>query len=132
MNLHPDLSFIAMVTHASLVVQSVMALLLVLSFWSWWQIFLKMFVLRRAVASTNVFEEEFWKGGDLAALYQRASQARDSGTIERIFSARSQRRAVHSAKVVFGDHWPGVNDACRPGRTPSERIALRALEGMSR
>jgi len=95
LNLHPDLSFIAMVTHASFVVQLVMALLLVLSLWSWWQIFLKMFVLRRAVASTNVFEEEFWKGGDLAALYQRASQARDGGTLERIFSAGFREFAKH-------------------------------------
>ncbi len=95
MNLHPDLSFIAMVTHASVLVQVVMALLLGLSLWSWWQIFLKMFVLKRAAASTNVFEEEFWKGGDLTALYQRASQARDGGTLERIFSAGFREFSKH-------------------------------------
>ena len=95
MNLHPDLSFISMVTHASIVVQAVMALLLLLSLWSWWQIFLKMFVLRRATASTDTFEEEFWKGGDLAALYQRASQTRDSGTLERIFTAGFREFSKH-------------------------------------
>ena len=36
-----------MVAHASIVVQAVMVLLLILSLWSWWQIFLKMFALRR-------------------------------------------------------------------------------------
>jgi biopolymer transport protein TolQ len=95
LNLHPDLSFISMVTHASIVVQAVMALLLLLSLWSWWQIFLKMFVLRRAMASTDTFEEDFWKGGDLAALYQRASQTRDSGTLERIFTAGFREFSKH-------------------------------------
>ena len=69
MNLHPDLSFVAMVIHASFVVQAVLALLLLLSLWSWWQIFLKMFALKRAASSTDAFEDEFWKGGDLTALY---------------------------------------------------------------
>jgi biopolymer transport protein TolQ len=87
LNVHPDLSFVAMVAHASIVVQAVMVLLLVLSLWSWWQIFLKMFALRRAESSTDAFEDEFWKGGDLNALYQRASQARDGGALERVFSA---------------------------------------------
>jgi biopolymer transport protein TolQ len=95
LNLHPDLSFISMVTHASFVVQAVMALLLLLSLWSWWQIFLKMFALKRAAASTDVFEDEFWKGGDLAALYQRASQARDGGPLERIFSAGFREFSKH-------------------------------------
>jgi hypothetical protein len=35
LNLHPDLSFVSMVIHASFVMQSVLALLLVLSLWSW-------------------------------------------------------------------------------------------------
>ena len=95
MNLHPDLSFIAMVAHASVVVQAVMALLLLLSLWSWWQIFLKMFALKRAARSTDAFEDEFWKGGDLNALYQRASQSRDAGAMERIFTAGFREYAKH-------------------------------------
>src|SRR5207237_7323162 len=87
LNLHPDLSFVAMVAHASVVVQAVMVLLLLLSLWSWWQIFLKMFALKRAANSTDAFEDEFWKGGDLNALYQRASQSREAGAMERIFTA---------------------------------------------
>ena len=87
MNLHPDLSFVAMVAHASVVVQAVMGLLLVLSLWSWWQIFLKLFALKRATRNTDAFEDEFWKGGVLNALYQRASQSRNAGAMERIFTA---------------------------------------------
>ena len=40
-----------------------------------WQIFLKMFALKRAAAKTDAFEDEFWKGGDLNALFQRSSPA---------------------------------------------------------
>ena len=80
MNVHPDLSFLAMIAHASVVVQVVMALLLLLSLLSWWYIFLKLFALQRARARAPTrFEREFWSGGDLNELYQRASQARDGG-----------------------------------------------------
>ena len=48
MNVHADLSFVNLILHASVVVQAVVALLGLLSLWSWWQIFLKMFQLRRA------------------------------------------------------------------------------------
>ena len=59
------------------VVEERLAVLLVgLSLWSWWQIFIKMFQLRRAARDTDRFEDEFWKGGDLADLYQRTAQAR--------------------------------------------------------
>ncbi len=51
-----------------------MVLLVLLSLWSWWQIFLKMFQLKRTTRDTDAFEDEFWKGGDLAELYQRASR----------------------------------------------------------
>ena len=95
MNLHPDLSFVAMVAHASVVVQAVLVLLLLLSLWSWWQIFLKMFALKRAASDTDTFEDEFWKGGDLAEMYQRANQSRAGGALERIFSAGFREFAKH-------------------------------------
>jgi len=102
LNLHPDLSFLSMVIHASVVVQAVMLLLLLLSMWSWWQIFLKMFALKGAASRTDAFEDEFWKGGDLNALFQQASQRRDNAALERIFSASvatmdSARRAMRAS-----------------------------------
>ena len=95
MNLHPDLSFFAMMLHASVVVQAVMALLLLASLWSWWQIFLKLFQLKRATRETDAFEDEFWKGGDLAELFQRATQARVGGGLEHIFSAGFREYSKH-------------------------------------
>ena len=76
MNVHADLSFVNLILNASVVVQAVVLMLVLLSLWSWWQIFLKLFQLRRAARDTDRFEDEFWKGGDLAELYQRTSQSR--------------------------------------------------------
>jgi biopolymer transport protein TolQ len=95
LNLHTDLSFITLITQASFVVQAVLALLVFLSLWSWWQIFLKLFQLRRAARDTDMFEDEFWKGGDLADIYQRAGQSRVGGSLEHVFSAGFREYSKH-------------------------------------
>jgi biopolymer transport protein TolQ len=89
------LSFVTLILHASIIVQAVIVLLAVLSLWSWWQIFLKLFQLKRATRETNAFEDEFWKGGDLAELFQRASQARVGGGLEHIFTAGFREYSKH-------------------------------------
>ena len=95
MNVHADLSFLALVMQASVVVQAVMALLAFLSLWSWWQIFLKRFQISRSARDTSRFEDEFWKGGDLAELYQRVAQSRSGTGLENIFSAGFREYAKH-------------------------------------
>jgi biopolymer transport protein TolQ len=95
LNVHADLSFITLILQASIVVQAVVALLAFLSLWSWWQIFLKMFQLRRASRDTDAFEDQFWKGGDLADLYQRTQQARTGSGMEHIFTAGFREFAKH-------------------------------------
>ena len=82
-----DLSFISLITGASLIVQLVMALLLIVSVMSWTYIFRKMFAIRRARTQTESFERAFWSGGSLQGLYQSASNSADSGALERIFEA---------------------------------------------
>jgi biopolymer transport protein TolQ len=83
-----DLSFISLITNASVVVQLVMLLLLLASLMSWWTIFGKMFSIREAVRRADNFENEFWSGGDLNALYQRALSGRRSVIgMEKIFEA---------------------------------------------
>jgi biopolymer transport protein TolQ len=94
-NVHTDLSFVTLIIHASFIVQAVIALLALLSLWSWWQIFLKMFQLRRASRDTDRFEDEFWKGGDLAELYQRTSQSRTGSGMDHIFTAGFREFAKH-------------------------------------
>jgi biopolymer transport protein TolQ len=107
LNVHTDLSFLTLVLHASIVVQAILVLLVFLSLWSWWQIFLKLFQLRRTSAETDRFEDEFWKGGDLNDLFQRASQARIGGGMEHIFTAGfrefSKHRRQGSSSVVTLD-----------------------------
>ena len=124
MNLHPDLSFVAMVTHASVVVQAVMALLLLFSLWSWSQIFLKLFVLKRASRQTDRFEDEFWKGGDLNELFQRATQNR-GGALERVFSAGFREYSKHRRQ---GSTAAATMDSTRRAMRASYQRELDVLE----
>lgn len=83
-----DLSILSLITKASLVVQLVMALLVVLSLASWTAIFQKWIQLRRARAETEEFEKRFWSGADLAKLHEQAmNPRRKAGAEERIFEA---------------------------------------------
>ncbi len=107
MNVHADLSFVTLVSQASVVVQAVLLLLVALSLWSWWQIFLKRFQLRRTAADTDAFEDEFWKGGDLNDLFQRTSQSTTGAGLQHIFTAGfrefSKHRKQGSAAAVTMD-----------------------------
>ncbi len=94
MNVHPDLSFIALIAQASVVVQAVLALLVALSVWSWWRIFVKLFQLKRATRETLAFEDDFWRGGDLVDLYQRTSQTH-AGGLQHIFTAGFREYSKH-------------------------------------
>lgn len=99
MNEH-DLSILTLVTEASLLVQAVMALLLVISLVSWTLIFRKWFTIKAAQRASNRFEDKFWQGAELNALYQEVSHAsRDPGPMARIFEAgmKEFRRARQSA-----------------------------------
>src|SRR5512142_6728 len=124
-NVHTDLSFLNLVLHASVVVQGIMLLLAAASMWSWWQIFLKMFQLRRTARDTDRFEDEFWKGGDLNELFQRASQARVGGGMEHIFTAGfrefSKHRRQGSSSVV-------TLDAARRAMRAAYQREIDALE----
>jgi biopolymer transport protein TolQ len=81
------MSVLSLITGASVLVQMVMAGLLIASLLSWYYIFLKTFTYKRATRLADEFEKEFWSGGDLNELYQRAAGSRGAGTLERIFEA---------------------------------------------
>ncbi len=92
MTVTQDLSFFGMISNASLLVQLVMALLLLVSAMSWTYIFRKMFTIRNAIARTTEFETVFWSGANLNNLYEDVSSGRrqrngQSGALERIFEA---------------------------------------------
>ena len=80
-----DLSILRLVLQASPVVQLVMGLLLLASLMSWSIIFGKRSMVRQARANAERFENSFWSGGDLSALY-RSIESRGSSTgMESIF-----------------------------------------------
>jgi biopolymer transport protein TolQ len=66
-----ELSIIHLILNASIVVQVVMGLLLLASLVSWTIIFRKRRLLSRAHDEAESFENSFWKGGDLTALYRQ-------------------------------------------------------------
>jgi biopolymer transport protein TolQ len=87
-NVTTDISLVSLVTNASVLVQIIMALLLVVSLMSWSYIFTKMLTIRRARSQTTQFEDNFWSGADLNTLYQRTtSNSADAGSLERIFES---------------------------------------------
>jgi len=88
MNVSADLSILSLVTQATLVVQLVMALLLLISLASWTSIFSKGSAISRARRETEAFERRFWSGSDLGQLYQAAINSKHKTVaLERIFEA---------------------------------------------
>ncbi|MDD3516942.1 MAG: protein TolQ [Chromatiales bacterium] len=81
------MSFVALITQASLVVQVVMAILVLASVISWTLIFLKWRVLREARGAASEFEERFWSGIDLVQLYEGIRRKTELSGLEHIFSA---------------------------------------------
>ena len=88
----------ALVANASLLVQALMLLLLIISLVSWFYIFRKYIMLRQARQQTEQFEHEFYKTTSLTNLHQASLANRHaSGGMERIFSAGMQSFADISA-----------------------------------
>jgi biopolymer transport protein TolQ len=86
--MNQDLSIVQLILHASLVVQLVITLLVVISVSSWAAIFRKLFALNKVKAQNDTFEREFWSGVSLNDLFAAATQnARVSGPMERIFAS---------------------------------------------
>ena len=91
-----DMSVLGLITGASVLVQVVMLLLLLASILSWYYIFLKIFIFRRATQLADRFEKEFWSGVDLNDLFQRAVNARNSaGALERVFESGFREFVKH-------------------------------------
>lgn len=88
MNVTTDLSLLALVSQASLLVKLVMLLLLAVSLVSWWFIFRKAFILRDTRRRSEDFERTFWSGPDLNQLFQSiVGGKRTASSMDRIFEA---------------------------------------------
>lgn len=128
MTVTQDLSFITLITNASVLVQLVMALLLAVSVMSWTYIFRKMFAIRSARSQTEEFERAFWSGGNLSTLYQDASSNRrkgagKTGALERIFEAGMDE--FNKVKASIGHKNGGDNAALLEGARRAMRAAYQ-------
>ena len=65
-----ELNVFALIWGASLPVKFVLLVLILFSLISWIIIFRKNALINRADSSANDFEERFWSGSDLAALFR--------------------------------------------------------------
>ncbi|OGB34472.1 MAG: protein TolQ [Burkholderiales bacterium RIFCSPLOWO2_12_FULL_61_40] len=86
--MNQDLSILHLVLNASVVVQAVMLLLMLISISSWAAIFRKLFALNRVKSLNEVFERNFWSGSSLNDLFATASKnPTEGGPMERIFAS---------------------------------------------
>jgi len=109
------LSILSLITNASVLVQAVMALLLVVSLMSWTFIFRKMFAVRQAKQQTERFEENFWSGVDLNELFAAAQKRRQRvGALGRIFEAgMNEYQKGRQQKIDAGSLLDGARRAMR-------------------
>lgn len=117
--MHAETSLLLLVLNASIVVQLVLVSLIVVSVVSWTMIFDRSAVLKRARREANDFEERFWSGGDLSALYRELDgENRGVGGLAAIFHA-GFKEYVRLRKGEGGDPM-----AILMGTERSMRVAL--------
>jgi biopolymer transport protein TolQ len=80
-----ELSFVQLMLKASPLVQAVMALLFLISLFSWTLIFRKSRYLKKVRKIADQFEDDFWKGKDLNSLFNRISASKAIVGVENIF-----------------------------------------------
>ena len=127
MNVTHDMSVLSLITNASVLVQLVMAGLLMASVFSCYYIFIKIFVYKRAMRQADKFERDFWGGGELNELFQRAVNARDSsGSLERIFE--SGFREFTKLRKQSGQSIGVVMDGTRRAMRATYQREMESLE----
>jgi biopolymer transport protein TolQ len=105
-----DFSIVALVLHATWVVQIVVITLLIISVASWTAIFRKIRAIKKIKALNEGFERDFWSGKSLNELFVSAAQnAKTGGPMERIFASGMreyqklrERRITDSAALMEG------------------------------
>jgi biopolymer transport protein TolQ len=86
--MNQELDYLQLILHASLPVQLVMLVLLLASIASWMIILRKKAMIDRALREANEFEERFWSGTDLAALFKElTARGGQLAGLESVFEA---------------------------------------------
>jgi biopolymer transport protein TolQ len=127
MNAAADLSILVLITKATLVVQLVMLLLVIVSLASWTVIFGKGFAIRATRRETAAFEREFWSGAELSKLYEKATNRRHkTGALERIFEAGISEFLKLRGRE--GESGPAILDGARRAMRAAYQREMDALE----
>lgn len=116
MNASSDMSFFTLIVGASLPVQLVMLILILISLFSWWYIFIKVATIKRAERDAEDFENTFWTGGDLNKLYEGiANNRRKPQGMASIFEAGFKEYARHKqqTRMDVSDVMEGARRAMR-------------------
>ncbi|TVQ56021.1 MAG: protein TolQ [Rhodobacteraceae bacterium] len=102
-----DFSLAAMFARSTLMVQAVTLFLAAASLWSWAVIVDKWIAFRKARRDAAMFEDAFWSGQPLDALYERVG-TKPRSAIERVFAAGmgEWRRSFDKAGGLI----PGARD----------------------
>jgi biopolymer transport protein TolQ len=111
-----NLSFVALVLSASIIVQFVLVLLLAASVGSWAIIMRKRRLLRTAVSGSDAFESIFWSRGDLSIIYDEiTSRGQAPSDMAGVFEAgfRAFKRLRDEAGVSGGQVIEGAQRAMR-------------------
>ena len=121
-----NLSILALITNASILVQAVMAVLFLMSVLSWIMIVQRGLFLNAAQRNFREFEDTFWSGVDLNKLYLELSErAKEDGAgdgIENVFRA-GFREFTRLAQIDKADL-----DAVMEGTDRAMRVALSREE----
>jgi biopolymer transport protein TolQ len=103
-----SINILDLVIHASLPVKLVLLILVIFSFWSWVIIFRKKAMLDTATRDAESFEERFWSGVDLAALFREVSnRAGEAGGLAAVFESgfrefvRQRQRGGEDRRAVL-------------------------------
>ena len=81
-----DFSLLALFARATLTVQIVMVVLMVMSFWSWAIIIQKQMLFRASRREASVFDRAFWSGEPLDELFEKIG-AQPDGPSQKIFAS---------------------------------------------
>ncbi|MGH8124833.1 MAG: protein TolQ [Rhodanobacteraceae bacterium] len=103
-----SINILDLVIHASLPVKIVLLILVIFSFTSWVIIFRKKAMLDAATRDANGFEERFWSGVDLAALFREVgSRTGEGGGLAAVFESgfrefvRQRQRGGEDRRAVL-------------------------------
>ena len=94
-----DLSVWGMFMSADIIVQFIIILLIAASFWSWTIIFNKIIRFKALSSAATKFEEAFWSGGSLDALFERiGDRPRDPFSAVFVAAMREWKRSTSSSR----------------------------------